>query len=162
MQMMPPSNKLLPLLHEISSYLNQLLNALINEHQALSENNHQSIEAIAKEKIILMEQLEDLDKERRNLLEKAGLDLEATGIKDFFNNSSSPRAPIMKSIWEKISKLTRDCEKQNNINGMIIENNKQHTENALSILQGKQQNTELYSNKGTSIKMSKQQTLIRA
>lgn len=162
MPMMPPSNKLLPLLHEISSYLNQLLNALISEREALSENNIQSIESIAKEKIILMQQLEDLDKERRNLLEQAGIDLSANSIKDIFNNNSSPRAPLIRNIWEQISKLTRDCEQQNNINGIIIEKNKQHTENALSILQGKQQGTELYSNKGTSIKMPKNQTLIRA
>lgn len=159
---MLPSSKLIPLLNEISSYLNQLLNALVNEHDALSNNNLPKIESIAQEKIILMEHLEDLDKERRSLLKSSGFDLNSTDLDELFQNNSSPRAPLMKSAWEQISKLTRACDRQNNINGIIIENNKRHTENALSILQGRQQTTELYSNKGTSIKMPKNQTLIRA
>ena len=159
---MPPSKKLIPLLNEISSYLNQLLNALLNEYDALSTNNIKLIENIAKEKIILMEQLEDLDKEKKILLEKSGLDISSSSIEEFISKSSSPRAPIMKNIWEKISTLTKECEKQNNINGIVIESNKKHTENALSILQGKQQDTELYSEKGTSIKTSNPQTMVRA
>jgi len=162
MQMTPPSSKLLPLLQEISSYLLQLLNALNKEHQSLSNGDIQSIESIAREKIILMEHLEDLNKERRILLEAAGLDLSSSGIEDFFLNNNSPRAPQMKTCWTEISNLTNQCEKQNNINGIIIENNRRHSENALSILQGKQQGTEYYSNKGAPIKTSKNQTLIRA
>ena len=162
MQMLPPSNKLLPLLQEISSYLSQLLAALKNEHQALSENNMQAIESIANEKILLMEHLEDLNKERRLILEAAGLNLTATGIDDFFQNNNSPRAQQMNTAWKEISGLTTECEKQNNINGIIIESNKRHTETALSILQGKQQSSELYSKKGIAVKDSKNQTLIRA
>lgn len=156
------SKTLLPLLQEITSYLQQLLLALKNEHKALSENNIETIQVIAAEKILLMEHLEDLNNERRTLLELAGLDITATGIGDFLQNTSSPRAPLMKTLWDEISKLSSECDKQNNINGIIIESNKRHTENALSILQGKQQNTELYSKNGQSIKASHNQTLIRA
>lgn len=162
MQNTVTSKTILPLLQEISSYLQQLLNALNNEHKALSENDLQSVQTIAEEKILLMEHLEDLNKERRTLLETAGLDITSTGIADFFQNSNSPRAPQMKALWEAISTLSSQCEKQNNINGIVIEANKRHTENALSILQGKQQKTELYSKKGASIKSSHNQTLLRA
>lgn len=162
MQTTVTSKKILPLLQEISSYLQQLLIALQNENKALSENDLKSVQSISEEKIILMEHLEDLEKERRTLLEHAGLDITSTGIADFFQNSKSPRAPLLKAMWQEISNLSKQCEKQNNINGIIIETNKRHTENALSILQGKQQSTELYSNKGESIKASHNQTLLRA
>ncbi len=151
-----------PLLEDIANYLEQLFHALENEYRALSENDIQAIESIAQEKIILMEQLEDLNKERRALLEAAGLDLDANGIDDFLNSSTITDKPKLKTLWNDISNLSKQCEKQNNINGIIIENNKRHTENALSVLQGKQQTAELYSNKGQSIKMAKKQTLIRA
>lgn len=156
------SSNILPLLEEISSYLQQLLNALNNEHKALSENDHKSLHEISEEKILLMEHLEDLNKERRVILENAGLDITSTGIEDFFQNTTSAKAPHMKALWAEVSKVTRQCDKQNNINGIIIEANKRHTENAISILQGKQQNTELYSKNGESIKSSHKQTLIRA
>lgn len=156
------SKKVLPLLQEIVNYLQQLLVALNNEHKALVDKNIDSIQTISEEKIVLMEHLEDLNKERRNLLDNAGLDITSTGVGDFLQNSNSPRAPQMKALWDEISNISKQCDKQNNINGIIIESNKRHTENALSILQGKPQSTELYSNKGESIKSSHQQTLIRA
>ena len=162
MQNTVTSKNILPLLQEISNYLQQLLDALHNEHKALSENDLKAVQIISEEKILLMEHLEDLNKERRTLLEQAGLDITSTGIEDFLQNSKSPRAPLIKSLWEDISNLSSQCDKQNNINGIIIESNKRHTENALSILQGKQQNTELYSKKGESIKASHNQTLLRA
>lgn len=156
------SQKMFSLLKEITSYLEQLQQALINEHQALTDNNMQAIELVARDKTILMETLEDLDKERRKILSAAGLNLKATGIEDFLQQNNAGQTTELKAIWLKIAELTRQCEKQNNINGIIIENNKQHTENALSILQGKQQNTELYSRQGKSIKASGKQTVIRA
>ncbi len=156
------TRKFIPLLEDIANYLEQLFHALENEYQALSDNNLPAIEAIAQEKVLLMEQLEDLNKERRLLLEEAGLNLSATGIDNFFNSSTINNNPSLKTLWGSISTLSTQCEKQNNINGIIIDNNKRHTENALSILQGKQQTTELYSSKGQSIKMAKKQTLIRA
>ncbi|VAW97415.1 hypothetical protein MNBD_GAMMA23-920 [hydrothermal vent metagenome] len=151
-----------PLLEDIANYLEQLFHALENEYTALSNNDLQAIESIAQEKTILMEQLEDLNKERHTLLEAAGLNLSENGIDDFLNSSTLADNPVLKTLWGNISSLSKQCEKQNNINGIIIENNKRHTENALSILQGKQQTTELYSSKGQSIKMAKNQTLIRA
>jgi len=157
-----PPKKIFSLLHEIASYLEQLHAALNTEHKALSENNITDIQTIAQEKIILMEHLEDLDKERRLVLEKAGLNLSATGIEDYFQQSSSTSAPELKSLWETIAHLSKQCEQQNDVNGIIIESNRRHTENALSILQGKQQNTELYTSKGKSVKASGKQTLIRA
>lgn len=162
MSNMIASKKFIPLLQEISNYLQQLLAALNNEHEALEKNNITSIHNFANEKIILMEHLEDLNKERRVILDDAGLDLTSSGISDFLQNSNSPRSPQMKTLWDDISALSKQCEKQNNINGIVIEANKRRTEEALSILQGKQQNTDLYSNKGKSIKASHHQTLIRA
>lgn len=162
MQNTVTSSKILPILQEISSYLQQLILALNNEHTALSENNLEAVQTIAEEKILLMEHLEDLNKERRTVLEVAGLDITSTGIGDYFENTKSPRAPQMKALWSEISNLTSQCDKQNNINGIIIESNKRHTEKALSILQGKQQNTDLYSKKGETVKSPQNQTLLRA
>jgi len=156
------TRKFIPLLEDIANYLEQLFHALENEYQALSDNNLPAIETVAQEKVLLMEQLEDLNKERRLLLEEAELNLSATGIDNFFNSSTINNNPSLKTLWGSISTLSTQCEKQNNINGIIIDNNKRHTENALSVLQGKQQTTELYSSKGQSIKMTKNQTLIRA
>ncbi len=151
-----------PLLEDITNYLEQLFHALENEYQALSDNDTQAIESIAQEKTMLMEQLEDLNKERRTLLEAAGLNLNTSGVDDFLNSSTIPDKPKLKTLWGNISSLSKQCDKQNNINGIIIENNRRHTENALSVLQGKQQTAELYSSKGQSIKMAKNQTLTRA
>ncbi len=156
------TTKITPLLEETASYLEQLFQALLNENKALADDNIQAVQEIAQEKVLLMEQLEDLNKERRSLLETAGLDLSATGIDDFFSNNSITKSSGLSALWKTIATLSKQCEKQNNINGIVIENNKRRTESALSILQGKQQTTELYSNKGQSIKMSGKQTLIRA
>jgi len=157
-------NKITPLLEDITNYLEQLFHVLETEYKALSDSDLTAIQTVAQEKVLLMEQLEDLNKDRRMLLESAGLNLAATGINDLFNSSTITNKPKLKTLWDSISTLSKKCEQQNNINGIIIDNNKRHTENALSVLQGQgnQQTTELYSNKGQSIKTSTKKTSIRA
>jgi len=156
------SDKLSPLLEEITSYLNQLLEALHSEYQILTSNNLDLINEVSQNKILLMEHLEDLNKERLSILKTAGIESDSRSMESFFDNHPEQQIALLKKTWHQISKLTTDCEKQNNLNGMIIESNKRHTENALSVLQGKQQGTELYTKKGSTIKSQNKQTLVRA
>lgn len=162
---MPSTNTNLPLtpvLQEIAAYLQQLKTALTQEYQALTATITADLQQIAREKVILMDHLEDLNKERRDILSQAGLNLETTGISQYLGHIKKSTASQIAGLWQSIATLTRECEKQNSINGIIIESNQHHARTALAILKGQSLDTELYSDKGISISFQKGKTSIRA
>ena len=154
-------NTLFPVLKDIYAYLQQLKVTLDNEHEALSSQNLEKLNEFAEAKQLLIENLEDLDGERKKILADAGMELGKTGVEDYLSRFSSGKNELVR-IWEAISKLSRECEKQNNVNGVIIESQRRRTETALDILKGNSGESELYSKKGKSVSVNRKSTSIRA
>ncbi len=150
---------LLPILKDIAAHLTALQETLQAEYQALSDNDRPGIEQAARDKSRLTASLDDLEQERATLLREAGLDLDRSGVMAYLgrqqNNSTDPVA----RIWQDIEQLSRDCEQQNRINGIIIEHNRKRTETALNILQGQTGNAELYSASGSTVSASNRQSI---
>jgi len=158
----PTQSSLYPVLKDIRAYLKQLLALLNEEHSALENSNIEKLAEFATTKQLLVENLEDLETERKNILSQAGLDLTKTGVADFLSRDNTTSKNETNALWDDIAELSRTCEEQNNLNGIIIEGQRRRTEIALQILQGKSTESELYSKHGKSVNAKNKSTSVRA
>jgi len=141
-----------PVLLDIVSYLEELRQILIAEYEALSNDDLDALLATAQTKHQLTDMLEQLEQERLTLLKHAGLDLQQTGLMAYFNQHAQTSGnDDLAQLWQRIRTATRDCERLNQINGIIIEKQKRRTESTLALLKGQPTQTELYSSQGESV-----------
>ena len=150
---------LLHVFKDIASHLAALKEVLDTEYQALSQNDLHAMEQTARDKTRLTQLLDDLEKERVALLRGAGLDLDRSGVMAFLSRHYQPGPNPIAEIWQEIEQLSRACEQQNRINGIIIDNNRRRTETALTILQGQNGDSELYSASGNTVSAGKRQSI---
>ncbi|VAX10543.1 hypothetical protein MNBD_GAMMA25-274 [hydrothermal vent metagenome] len=136
------------ILRDLAEHLAQLVLTLEAEHVALTENDMENIIRTATDKNRLFDFIEDLENERHALLQAAGLDLNSSGIMAYLQRHTAPTKDETIAIWEQIETLTRQCRKQNQINGIILEKNRQRTEKALAILKGQTPQVTTYTASG--------------
>ncbi|HEB55628.1 MAG TPA: flagellar protein FlgN [Gammaproteobacteria bacterium] len=150
------------ILQDISEHLGQLATTLEKEHAALFENDLDAIIQTASDKNRLFEFLEDLEKERHALLLAAGLDFDSNGIMAYLQRGTSQTRNETAAIWQQIENLTRQCRKQNQINGIILEKNRRRTEKALAILKGQTPQVATYTANGETCHSQPRHSLAKA
>ena len=150
------------LLRDIAEHLTQLEQTLENENAALLDNDLDRILHAATDKNRLFEFLEDLEKERHTLLLAAGLDFDSSGIMAYLQREPSPVNDETAAIWQQIETLTRQCRKQNQINGIILEKNRRRTEKALAILKGQSSQVATYTASGEACRSQSRHSLAKA
>lgn len=151
-----------PLLRDIAEHLLQLSQTLENENAALIDNDLDRIVQATNDKNRLFEILEDLEKERHELLLAAGLDLDSSGIMAYLQREPSRANNKTTAIWQQIETLTRQCRKQNQVNGIILEKNRRRTEKALAILKGQRSQVGTYTASGETCHSQSRHSLAKA
>ena len=69
----------------------------------------------------------------------------------------------LKSLWQKLLTLAKNCHHQNQLNGGIINTTKRHVEQATAILHGKQPSSELrYGSTGETVSENQRRSLAKA
>lgn len=130
---------LLSLLQNIQQQSQQLLDCLQQEKLALKNNQLEELSEISNQKLALLDQLEQLDKQR-------SASSANENFNDFVANSNNTG---LISQWDVCRKTIAECQKQNEINGRLINKRSQMNQDILSILSGrKQQADETYNAKG--------------
>ncbi len=150
------------LLRDIAEHLTQLSQILENEYTSLSDNDLERIIQAANDKNRLFELIEDLEKERHTVLLAAGLDFDSSGIMAYLQRSPSQANNETASLWQQIETLTRQCRKQNQINGIILEKNRRRTEKALAILKGQSPQMGTYNASGETCHSQSRHSLAKA
>jgi len=130
---------LLSLLENIQKHSQQLLVCLNLEKKALDNNQLDALAEISNQKQTLLEQLDQLDKQRAaNSCDK--------NFDTFIINSKDPH---LKLQWKSTRKYIVACQQQNEINGRLINKRSLINQDVLSILSGRNQQTnETYNAKG--------------
>jgi flagellar biosynthesis/type III secretory pathway chaperone len=125
-----------PILQDITIYLEEFRQILLEEYEALSHTDLEQMQltTVAKQKI--SDILDDLDNKRCQIFRNAG-------IQEKQLESSK--------VWQRIRTLTRECERLNTINGIVIGKQRRRAEITLSILQGKSAQDNLYSSQGNTV-----------
>ncbi len=132
-----------------------LLQVLKNETQILEKNNIEELESITLEKIILTEQIEQNEQERIRFLTENKI------------NPGEPKQWLINnkliSIWNEIKNLSIQSQKQNQINGLVINANRRRIQTQIEILSSSSPAVELtYSASGENIKQRDSNSLAHA
>ena len=135
--------------------MQQLLDLLINETSLLKKNDIEELEAITQKKITITEQIEKNEQQRIHFLTIRSL------------NPNEPKQWLLDnkliSIWSKIKDLSEQAQKQNQINGLVINGNRRRVQTKIEILSTSAPAVELtYSASGENINQRNSKTLAHA
>lgn len=135
--------------------MQRLLKVLLAETAALKKNKIEEFTTIAQEKTILTEQIEEGERMRIQYLTKKSL------------NPNEPSQWIqsdkLEALWSKIKETSTQAQKQNQINGLVINGSRRQTQTKIDILSASPPSSELiYSASGENIKQHNSNTIARA
>lgn len=123
------------LLQQETAAIKALLVLLAQERQALGERDASVLATTVHEKEQQLGLLDQLAQQRSQLLQQAGLTADKTGFEAFLESDGSGQ---LANFWTGLEGLLRECQQQNQINGSLLETNKQVVQQALSILTGRE------------------------
>ena len=124
----------------------RLLACLNAERTALAQRDMDALEQTTGEKLQHTLELEQLDRQREDLLSQLGFATDAEGLRQCFKRL--PQADNLKRLWQQILSNLDACRNGNLTNGGILEAGRQHVEQALSILRGQCGTPSLYKSGG--------------
>ncbi|MFW2374726.1 MAG: flagella synthesis protein FlgN [Gammaproteobacteria bacterium] len=119
------------LLENIESCSDQLYQCLSDEHDALRDNQYESIMSLAEQKQSLVGVLNELDQQR----------LQLSGTTDFAQFLSRSR-PDLSQVWQTLREKIQRCQQQNEVNGRILNRRNQIARDTLNILTGRSNDDE--------------------
>lgn len=129
-----------------------LLELLKSETLILEKNNIEELEKITLEKITITESIEKNEQQRVHFLNTRAL------------NPNEPATWLSNnkliSTWSNIKKLSEQAQKQNQINGIVINGNRRRVQTKIEILSTSAPASELvYSASGENINQKNSKTL---
>lgn len=132
--------------------MHELLQLLNDETTVLKKSNIEELEIITQKKITLTKQIEENEQQRIHFLSAKSL------------NPNEPAQWLQNnkliSIWEKIKTLSEQAQKQNQVNGLVINGNRNRVQTQIEIFTTSSPAAELvYSASGQNIKQRDSNTL---
>ena len=148
------------LLQQETTAVKHLLEAIQQEQQALGARDASVVAAAVADKERLLGQLDGLAHQRAELLQQAGLAADKLGFQKLLEGDDSGQ---LAGLWSELEALLKECQKQNQINGTLLESGRQTAQQILSILTGREMGqNELYNQRGETSASLGQNTSIKA
>ncbi|WP_297807424.1 flagella synthesis protein FlgN [uncultured Methylophaga sp.] len=154
-------------LQQVSSILQAELNhsvklaqLLQQEREALKAANLEQVNHLTREKQPHLVQLEQLGRQREQLLKAAGFPGGKSGLQAFIANHPPEQAEPVTALVTQLRQAAKDCRDNNQINGGILNVNRQHLVRALSILRGRDPESSAYGPGGEYTSQVVRQPLI--
>ncbi|MFK5913952.1 MAG: flagellar protein FlgN [Woeseiaceae bacterium] len=146
---------LINILSSTQDKVTQLLKLLLLETKMLEKNDIEALETITLKKVDITEQLEKSDQQRIAFLTSYSLNPD--------NPQQWLKTNEQKKIWQEIKTLSIKAQKQNQINGQVINGSRNRIQSQIQILNALPPSPELtYSAKGANIQQHTSNTLARA
>jgi len=123
------------LLSEELKETNQLLDILIEEHQALSTSDPDLINVCSNNKLNALQRIEQHHTKRTHFLHSIGLSSSNKEIDAFIKRL--PKENMLVDQWRELQSVAKKLQHQNEINGGVIALTQRHITLALDILSGK-------------------------
>ena len=142
---------------EASTHLLALLN---NERDALTHSDVERMEDMSAKKQPFVIRLEQLSRQREELLNAEGFPAGKSGLDAFIENQSSSGAAALNRLVADLRATAQACKEYNQVNGGIVNVNRQYLQKALSILRGRDMTTSSYGPGGEYSSQVVQQPLI--
>lgn len=122
----------------------QLLNLLNDERSALTETNADIMNDMTAKKQPLIISLEQLGRQRENILQAAGFSSGKEGLEAFIENQPEQYSISLNSLVNLLKETAQACKDNNQINGGIVNVNRQHLQKAMNILRGRNDDPSSY------------------
>jgi len=113
----------------------QLLDILIEEHQALSSSDPDLITAIGAKKLSALQRVEQQYAQRTHFLTCIGLSSSNKEMETIIKRL--PQESQLVAQWQALQEIAKKLQRQNEINGGVIALTQRHLTLALDILNGK-------------------------
>lgn len=138
------------LLSDEQALVERLASALQDEHGAMVARDSERLEHLVGLKQQVLQQLEEGHQRRLVLLQRSGLASDKAGFSTLLEQCADA-GHDHGLAWEQLKSALQDCQKQNEINGKVLESGRRVIHNTLSILMGGQgEAAELYTQEGKS------------
>ena len=121
-----------------------LLVLLKSECVPLTRSNTEFITKAAADKQPLLVKLEKLARQREAVLRTEGFSSDKDGMEAFIENQTAMEAKELNSILKSLKLAAKACRENNQINGSIVNVNRQYLQKAMSILRGRDANSTAY------------------
>jgi flagella synthesis protein FlgN len=138
----------------------QLLEILTAERDALIQSEPEQMVKMTASKQPLIVQLEQLSRQREALLQAEGFSSGKEGLEAFIANQRDKEANALNSLMAKLKVLALACQEHNQINGGIVNVNRQYLHRAMSILRGRDMEVTSYGPGGEYTNQVVRQPLI--
>lgn len=138
----------------------QLAQLLEQEREALKAADLVKMNLLTQQKQPHVVQLEQLGRQREQLLKAAGFPSGKSGLEAFIANYPEQETVAVRQLLSKLREAARICRDHNQINGGIVNVNRQHLVRALSILRGRDPETGAYGPGGEYTSQVVRQPLI--
>lgn len=136
MKTIAPQERLNSILVRQINATRTLLNMLVEENSALTDENFEAIKQISASKHQEIIKLATLDKELDTLLQASACLSNKEGIESYIKRLDTGNSSHSKKSLNELRSLGEKCQRQNNINGHIINASYHVTQRVLSILHG--------------------------
>lgn len=121
------------------------------EHEAIARRDTDTLQQAVAEKQELLAHLERSHKQRLALLSASGMDADPDGFVTLLARCADS-GHDWSSRWDELKETLIACQRQNQVNGAVLENSRRATHQALSILLGGQADSpELYNQAGKAM-----------
>lgn len=138
----------------------KLLQLLKVERDSLTTTDVDKMAAIAQQKQPLIVNLEQLGRQRENILQTSGFPTGKMGLEAFIENQPAKQASLLNKVVSALRKSAKACRENNQINGGIVNVNRQYLQKAMAIIRGKDTSTNAYGPGGEYASQVVQQPLI--
>ena len=127
----------------------QLFVLLQGEQQALLSEDHDSLETLSEQKLLISQSLDHLELQRQEILAHAGVNTDSHSMQNFLlaNQQNAGFKPLLKS-WQKLLDVLQKASDQNHLNGILLEKQRQHVKQALNLLFEQSSNPSVYDASG--------------
>lgn len=142
------------------NHSSQLAQLLQQERDALKAADLQQVNHLTRQKQPHLVQLEQLGRQREQLLKAAGFPGGKSGLQAFIANHAPQEAEPVMALLAKLREAAKTCRDNNQINGGIVNVNRQHLVRALTILRGRDPESGAYGPGGEYTSQVVRQPLI--
>lgn len=138
--------------------VNELLKLLASELSALKTRDAQALPRLAKAKHSSIQLLEQIETRRRTLLKSNGYGTDHEGMAQCVEELGHD---ALLTKWQGLVKLLDHLQRQNRINGSVVNLTHHFVERSLHILQGREQEGRLYDPSGQKISESQARSIAK-
>lgn len=149
-------------LDKVEAQAKQLMTLLQDERDVLSTNDGSALEVITNSKEKLAEEIQMNTRKCNQHLLDAGFGESNVGLTKYIETCAEPLATQFRTAWDNLKSILKQCQEENRINGKLINSSQRRIKQALSILQGKPVEEDLYGKGGKSINPSSGNSLTHA